>query len=168
MQSCIPCYCNFFFFYYQAASPMLMRQPQEQLAAAHKSGRANGAVAIDIPALDDEPPAHLRAQQPNGDMRHALADAGAPAAGGAPADVGRRAAALEREVAELRGRLAGADKRTAAAVAVQVCRAPKALTPQPMRMEARRAAAPEDRAARTARGRPPLLAGCLLQQPVHG
>ena len=133
-----------------------MRQPQEQLAAAHKSGRANGAVAIDIPALDDEPPAHLRAQQPNGDVRHA------------PADVGSRAAALEREVAELRGRLAGADKRTAAAVAVQVCRAPKALTPQPMRIEARRAAAPEDRAARTAQGRPPLLAGCLLQQPVHG
>lgn len=89
---------------------------QEQLAAARAGAGSEGAFAITIHAPDEGTAAGA---QPNGTANGSLRGAaGDSAAGTSP--VGG-AEALEREVAELRARLAGADKRVAAAAAVQVC-----------------------------------------------
>lgn len=88
--------------------------PQEQLAAARAGAGSEGAIAITIHAPDEGTTAGA---QPNGTANGSLRG---------PTDFTARttpvggAEALEREVAELRARLAGADKRVAAAAAVQV------------------------------------------------
>ena len=87
--------------------------PQEQLAAARAGAGSEGAFAITIHAPDEGTAAGT--QQPNGTANGSLRGAA-----GNITPVGG-AEALEREVAELRARLAGADKRVAAAAAVQVC-----------------------------------------------